>query len=175
MPMKPAFDEVLYLDDDRQTVSAAGPYDVQDGDTDAYFWIRISQRRGGVEVEAIATHEQEEEEIKDELNRAALALRDAIATAVGSSLPAAGAKMPAKAREKATAAAQAAAEAAVRESGPRWAKDAEVKDGKKFRAGRAKAEGWLLTKTGPDDHGRDVFWTSDVTLAAKDQTKPPSQ
>ena len=59
MPMKPAFDPVLALSEDRRTVSAAGPYDVQDGDTDAYFWIRISQG----EVEAIATHDQEEDDI----------------------------------------------------------------------------------------------------------------
>jgi hypothetical protein len=165
--MKPAFDDSLQLSDDKRSVTAAGPLELSGDETDAYFWIRISQG----EVEAIATHDREKEQLQAEFQAARDRLLSAVSTAVGHSLPGAGQPVTPADRETAAVAAQEAAETAVLELGPKWRRTAKARNGKQFRAGTAKAEGWLLVKTSEDedDPGRNVFWTTNVTLVAKDQ------
>jgi hypothetical protein len=162
--MKPAFHPELPLNEDRTKVDVGGPYQLEGGETDAYFWFRISQG----DVEAIGVHERERDEMKTELKAARASVGDAVNAAVAGSLPAAG-PVSAQGQKAAAAAASKAAAAALAENGPQWLKKGvKARDSKAFRAGKAKAEGWLLMKTTKDKVGSSLFWTSEVTLVARD-------
>jgi hypothetical protein len=162
--MKPAFFPELPLSDDRTRVDVGGPYELEGGETDAYFWFRISQG----DVEAIGIHEREKDEMKAELKAARDAVRDAVNAAVAGSLPTPGPVTAQRQKAAAVAASKAAADA-LAEHGPKWLKKSvRARDSQAFRAGKAKAEGWLLLKTTTDKVGSSLFWTSNVTLVAKD-------
>jgi hypothetical protein len=161
--MKPAFHPDLPLSDDKTKVDAGGPYELEGGETDAYFWFRISQG----DVEAIGVHEREKDEMKAELKAASNAIRDAVTAAVAGSLPAAG-PVTAQHQTAAAAAARDAAIAALAEHGPKWVKkNVKARESKAFKTGEATAEGWLLMKSEGDPTGSNTFWTSKVTLNAK--------
>jgi hypothetical protein len=167
--MKPAFHPELALSEDRKTVHVGGPYELEGGETDAYFWFRISQDApGGGDVEAIGIHEREEDQMEGELTAARNAIRDAVAEAVAGLLPAGGRAVTSQDREAAAAAARRAAVAALADKGPRWRKSAKARKSKAFRPGEALAEGWLLMKTDGAPTGSNIFWTSAVTLVVPD-------
>jgi hypothetical protein len=167
--MKPAFDSELALSADRKTVHVRGPYELEGGETDAYFWFRISQELpGGAEIEAIGIHEREQEQLADELAAARKGIRDAVADAVGGILGAAGGTVTAQESEAAAAAARDAAIASLADKGPKWRKSVKARKSNAFRPGEALAEGWLLMKTDGAPTGSNIFWTSAVTLVVPD-------
>lgn len=163
--MKPAFHIELPLGSDRKTIDVGGPYELQGGETDAYFWFRISQtpKRGGAEIDVVGTLELEKKKLEADLDQVRGALRDNLAAAVSASLPAAGSAVtPARLEQ----AAKKAYMAALAAPGPEWATPVTAE--RKFEVGPAKAEGWLLMKTTKDKAGSTLFWTSKVRLVAKD-------
>lgn len=163
--MKPAFHAELPLGSDRKTIDVGGPYELQGGETDAYFWFRISQtpKQGGAEVDVVGTHELDKEKLEVDLDEVRGALRDKLAAAVSASLPAAGSAVtPARLDQ----AAKKAYQAALAAPGPEWSTPVTAEQ--RFEVGPAKAEGWLLMKTTKDKAGSTLFWTSKVKLVAKD-------
>jgi hypothetical protein len=163
--MKPAFHAELPLGSDRKTIDVGGPYELQGGETGAYFWFRISQtpKRGGAEIDVVGTHELEKEQLEADLDHVRDALRETLAAAVSASLPATGSAVtPARLEQ----AAKKTYRAAVAAPGPEWSR--AVTAGQRFEVGPAKAEGWLLMKTTKDKPGSTLFWTSRVRLVAKD-------
>ena len=166
--MKPAFHPELPLgknDKGKPTIDVGGPYELQGGETDAYFWFRVSQKRkrDGREIDVVGTHEREEEDLKADLQAVRDAIREGVAAAVNGSLPAAGQDVTPNAVEKA---AKKAYDAVLAAPGPTWSQTVTLTD--KFEPGPAKAEGWLLMKTTTDKAGSTLFWTSKVKLVAKD-------
>jgi hypothetical protein len=163
--MKPAFHAELPLGSDRKTIDVGGPYELQGGETSAYFWFRISQKpkRAGAEIDVVGTHEREKDELESDLDQVRDALRERLAAAVSASLPAAGSAVtPARLDQ----AAKKAYDAALAAPGPEWSTTVTAEQ--KFEVGPATAEGWLLMKTTKDKAGSTLFWTSKVKLVAKD-------
>jgi hypothetical protein len=147
-----------------QTIDVGGPYELQGGETDAYFWFRISQtrKRDGKKVDVVGTHEKEQKDLEADFDGLLDAIREGVSGAVSGSLSAGREATPA-ALEKA---AEKAYKAVLAAPGPTWSEIVEAED--KFEPGPAKAEGWLLMKTKSDKAGSTLFWTSNVKLVTKD-------
>lgn len=179
--MKPAFHDTLTLSEDEKMVNVGGPYDLEGGEEDAYFWFRISQphprvleeaKKRGEKlevVEAIGIHDREKDEMATELTEYRDAVRADVATAIDGALPAAGQRVSHEDVEAAAAKALQAAVTAIAEKGPSWlVENVKTSESKKFRTGEAYAEGWLLLKSEGDPRGSNEFWTSEVTLVTAD-------
>jgi hypothetical protein len=170
--MKPAFHARLPLSSDGTTIGVGGPYALAGGETDAYFWFRISQSqknegRDDVEVDVIGTHEREKKGLEQDLEDANKRLREAIEGVVEPALTAANRGTSHDPATAAAGLAQDASTAALEAPGPQWVKVVTAE--KTFKAEAALAEGWLLMKSPDDPSGSNIFWTSKVTL---DKTLP---
>ncbi len=159
--MLPRFNSELSLDNaDRTKVLAAGPFELAGNEKDAYFWLRVSQKKGRGEIDAIGTLSIEKPDLTKKFKAAAAAMKAAIGEAVAGTDGLSAAQASKQIRE-------ATVEAAA-SIGPTWG-PAEIQGEDEFRPGSATAEAWLMIRTTDDPPlVFQTYWTSDVTLTSQD-------
>jgi hypothetical protein len=159
--MLPRFNSELSLDNaDRTKVLAAGPFELAGNEKDAYFWLRVSQKKGRGEIDAIGTLSIEKPDLTKEFKAATARMKAAIAEAVAGT-DGLSATLASKQIREATIEAAAS-------TGPTWG-PAEIQGENEFRTGAATAEAWLMIRTTHDPpQVFQTYWTSDVTLTSQD-------
>jgi hypothetical protein len=159
--MLPRFDASLALDDARQTVTASGPFALAGNEDDAYLWMRISQKRGRSEVDAVGTLEIDKRALRKEFRDANRRLSAAVKAAVDGAAGLPPAQRARRVRDE--------TEAAVATQGPKWSAPVTIEGTKQFRTGTAMAEAWLLVRTDEDPPGEfHTYWKTAVTLVSQD-------
>jgi hypothetical protein len=154
--MLPRFDDKLSIVGTNKTsVRAEGPYPLAGNERDAYFWLRISQKQGDREIDAVGKLSIEQEDLEKEFAAATTRFENAVAAAVNGtrslSAPQLGQKLGAIAVE------------ASASTGPRWG--VTLRGDQRFRNGAATAEAWLLIRT-TDNPPRETqtYWKTKVRL-----------
>jgi hypothetical protein len=163
--MLPRFDDTLMLEvGDKKKLTAMGPFSLMGNETDAYFWLRVSQEtQGGDEIDAVLAYSMEEKELNAASDEAAAKLKAAVDAAIAGTVG-----VPRAEAAQATEQARAAAEEAAASIGPRWG-PAFIDGDHEFHTGPATAEAWLMLRT-KDGPASQTYWTTAVTLTSVDSS-----